>query len=210
MKKGIGYLAIAILTVTVAIFLGQHSVEFFMSTFSEENQSMGFLGYMLTGGGFFLWLIIFLWMSPKQHERVVSLSMMIICLVGELATAIFNMYTKTMLDAGFAMTEGDIKTMYMLVGVLAVAHAISLIIKFAGQQIYQAFQDDDKDGIPNAFDRHDNRHDRNRQQQQNRPQQPRREFAEDEANVSNLAKNTANSERGAEKGDNTHRPTNGQ
>ena len=169
MKKGIGYLAIAILTVTVAIFLGQHSVEFFMSTFSEENQSMGFLGYMLTGGGFFLWLIIFLWMSPKQHERVVSLSMMIICLVGELATAIFNMYTKTMLDAGFAMTEGDIKTMYMLVGVLAVAHAISLIIKFAGQQIYQAFQDDDKDGIPNAFDRHDNRHDRNRQQQQNRP-----------------------------------------
>ena len=208
MKKGIGYLAIAILTVTVAIFLGQHSVEFFMSTFSEENQSMGFLGYMLTGGGFFLWLIIFLWMSPKQHERVVSLSMMIICLVGELATAIFNMYTKTMLDAGFAMTEGDIKTMYMLVGVLAVAHAISLIIKFAGQQIYQAFQDDDKDGIPNAFDRHDNRHDRNRQQ--NNQQRPARVFESEAQNTSKQRVQAQGATEEQERGKDTTHPTNGQ
>jgi hypothetical protein len=47
--------------------------------------------------------------------------------------------------------------MYMLVGVLAIAHAVSLVIKFAGQQIYEAFQDDDKDGIPNIIDRKDNR-----------------------------------------------------
>ncbi len=114
---------------------------------------MGTLGYMLTGGGFFLWLIIFLWMSPKQLEKAVSMTMMIICLIGELATAIFNMYTKTMLDAGFRLTEGDIKSMYMIVGVLAIAHAVSLLIKFAGEQIYQAFQDDDKDGIPNIIDR---------------------------------------------------------
>lgn len=157
MKKGIGYLAITVLTLTVAIFLGQHSIEFFMSTFSAENQSMGVLGYMLTGGGFFLWLIVFLWMSKTQLEKVVALAMMLTCLAGELATSIFNMYTKTMLDAGFVLTEGDIKTMYMLVGVLAIAHAVSLVIKFAGQQIYEAFQDDDKDGIPNIIDRKDNR-----------------------------------------------------
>ena len=164
---------------------------------------MGFLGYMLTGGGFFLWLIIFLWMSPKQHERVVSLSMMIICLVGELATAIFNMYTKTMLDAGFAMTEGDIKTMYMLVGVLAVAHAISLIIKFAGQQIYQAFQDDDKDGIPNAFDRHDNR---NRQQQQNRPA---RVFESESQNTAKQHVEAQGATKEQERGKDANRPTSG-
>lgn len=153
MKKAIGYLAITLLVLTVSIFLGQHSVEFFQSTFSEENQSMGILGYMLTGGGFYLWLIIFLWMSNTQIEKATSLTMMLVCLAGELGTAIFNMYTKTMFDAGFSLTEGDIKTMYLLVGVLAVAHGVSLVVKFAGQQIYEAFQDDDKDGIPNVFDR---------------------------------------------------------
>lgn len=157
MKKALGYLAITILTVTVSVFLGQHSIEFFMSTFAAENSSMGTLGYMLTGGGFFLWLIIFLWMSTTQLEKAVSLTMMVICMVGELATAIFNMYTRTMLDAGFKLTEGDIKSMYMLVGILAVAHFVSLLIKFAGKQIYQAFQDDDGDGIPNIIDRKDNR-----------------------------------------------------
>ena len=157
MKKAIGYLAVGLLTVTVSIFLGQHSIEFFMSTFSKENQSMGILGYMLTGGGFFMWLFIFLWLPGKQYERATALIMMVICLAGELGTAIFNMYAKTVTDNGFALTEGDIKTMYMLVGVLAVAHAISLLVKFAGEGIYQAFQDDDNDGIPNIIDRKDNR-----------------------------------------------------
>jgi hypothetical protein len=157
MKKAIAVLSISILVVTVSIFLGQHSVEFFMSTFSDENAGIGVLGYMLTGGGFYLWLVIFLWQSPKQLDKAVSMTMMLVCLVGELATAIFNMYTKTMLDAGFTLTEGDIKSMYMIVGVLAIAHAVSLLVKFAGAQIYQAFQDDDGDGIPNAFDRYDGR-----------------------------------------------------
>jgi hypothetical protein len=157
MKKAIGYLAVGLLTVTVSIFLGQHSIEFFMSTFSKENQSMGILGYMLTGGGFFMWLFIFLWLPGKQYERATALIMMVICLAGELGTAIFNMYAKTVTDNGFSLTEGDIKTMYMLVGVLAVAHAISLLVKFAGEGIYQAFQDDDNDGIPNIIDRKDNR-----------------------------------------------------
>jgi predicted Na+-dependent transporter len=157
MKKALGYLAITILVVTVSIFLGQHSVEFFQSTFAAENQSMGILGYMLTGGGFYLWMIIFLWMSNTQIEKATSLVMMVICLIGELATAIFNMYSRTMVDSGFALTESDIKSMYLLVGALAVAHGVSLVIKFAGQQIADAFKDDDGDGVPNVFDRKDNR-----------------------------------------------------
>jgi hypothetical protein len=190
MKKAIGYLAVGILTLTVSIFLGQHSIEFFMSTFSKENQSMGVLGYMLTGGGFFMWMIIFLWLPGKQHERATSLIMMVICLAGELGTAIFNMYAKTRSDAGFMLTESDIKTMYMLVGVLAVAHAVSLLVKFAGSGIYQAFQDDDGDGIPNIIDRHDNR---------------KQSVVQYAANASNLTKNELKNERGAEKG-NPDRP----
>lgn len=160
MKKGIAILSFVVLSLTVAIFLGQHSIEFFTSTFSDNNSAYGVFGYMLTGGGFFLWLPIFLWYSKTQIERAVSLVMMVVCLGGELATAIFNMYAKTMTETGFSLTQSDIKMMYMIVGVLAVAHAVSLLIKVAGAQIAQAFKDDDNDGTPNIFDRHDNRKDR--------------------------------------------------
>ena len=157
MKKYISYLSVAVLVVTVAIFLGQHSIEFFTNTFSADNSSMGVLGYALTGGGVYLWLMIFLWLSKTKLEKTTAFVMMVISLLGELGTAIFNMYMHTIADAGFSLTESDIKGVYLLVGVLAVAHGVSLIIKFAGEEVINAFKDDDGDGIPNIIDRKDNR-----------------------------------------------------
>ena len=157
MKKYISYLSVAVLVVTVAIFLGQHSIEFFTNTFSAENSSMGVLGYMLTGGGFFLWLMIFLWNSKTKLQKTTAFVMMVICLLGELGTAIFNMYMHTIADAGFSLTESDVKGIYLLVGALTVAHGVSLVIKFAGEEVINAFRDDDGDGTPNILDKEDNR-----------------------------------------------------
>ena len=166
MKKYLSYLSVAVLVLTVAIFMGQHSIEFFTNTFSAENSSMGVLGYMLTGGGFFLWLMIFLWNSKTKLQKTTAFVMMAICLFGELGTALFNMYMHTIADAGFSLTESDVKGIYLLIGVLTMAHGVSLVIKFAGEEVIRAFQDDDGDGIPNIIDRKDNR-----QQNQQRPQQ---------------------------------------
>ena len=167
MKKYLSYLSVFVLVGTVAIFLGQHSIEFFTNTFSAENSSMGVLGYMLTGGGFFLWLMIFLWNSKTKLEKTTAFVMMVVSLLGELGTAIFNMYMHTVADAGIQLTEADVKGIYLLIGVLAVAHSLSLMIKFAGEEVIKAFQDDDGDGIPNIIDRKNNH-----QQNQPRPQQP--------------------------------------
>ena len=135
MKKYLSYLSVFVLVGTVAIFLGQHSIEFFTSTFSAENSSMGVLGYMLTGGGFFLWLMIFLWNSKTKLEKTTAFVMMVVSLLGELGTAIFNMYMHTVADAGIQLTEADVKGIYLHIGVLAVAHSLSLMIKFAGEEV---------------------------------------------------------------------------
>lgn len=203
-KKWIAILLKVLLAVVVLFFLGSESLNFFTFVFPAEQWYMAYTGFGLTSGAMIVYLYLFLYDAETSLQKTVALIMVGVGIIGELLTAGFGMQITGSANSGFAFTESDLSFMIMAVRILMFAHAGALIFYFAGDKVVQAFQDDDKDGIPNAFDRHDNRHDRNRQQNQNRPQQPRREFAEDEASVSNLAKNTAKNESGAEKGDNAH------
>ena len=172
MKRYLGYFMVVIAIVPVAMFLGMHEIAFFTNTFSKDNQALAPLGYMLTGGGVFVWIGILLWNAKSGMQKAVALVMICVCVVGALATALFNMYTNTMYDAGFELTKSDIKSMTLLIGVLAIVHMVALIMELAGEQIIQAWRDDDGDGIPNWRDKHDNRQDRNRPQQQQNQQRP--------------------------------------
>jgi hypothetical protein len=174
MKKYLGYLFVFVAIAPVAIFLGVHEMAFFAFTFGTDS-GQGFmspLGYMLTGGGVFVWIGIFLWNAKSQLQKTVSLVMVFICVIGSLSTAIFNMYRETMIGAGFTLTMQEIKTMTLIIGILAIAHMLALILELAGQHIIAAWSDDDGDGVPNWLDK------------DNKPKpaqpQPVRKFAEDE------------------------------
>jgi hypothetical protein len=157
MKKYLGYFMVIIAILPVAAFLGIHEMAFFNNTFSEDNQSMAPLGYMLTGGGVFVWIGILLWNAKSGLQKAISLIMIVVCVIGALSAALFNMYMVTMEDAGFMLTKNEIKSMTLLIGILAIMHMIALIMELAGEHIIQAWNDDDGDGIPNFLDRHDNR-----------------------------------------------------
>jgi len=79
--------------------------------------------------------------------------MLIICVGGELLTAGFGMQVETFANGGFTLTQDDFKFMVIVVQILGLAHGLAMLLYFAGDQIFELFQDEDKDGIPNLFDR---------------------------------------------------------
>ena len=171
MKRYIGWVFVALATAPVAAFLGVHEVQFFSNTFREgTNQMMSYLGYMLTGGGLFLWLGIFVLHAKSELQKATSFIMIVVCTLGALAVALFNIYMTTMSENGYLMTKQDIQNMTVVIGILAAFHMLALIAEGAGEAIVHAFQDDDGDGIPNAFDKHDNRQGQPKQNNQQKPQ----------------------------------------
>ena len=60
--------------------------------------------------------------------------------------------------------------MTVVIGILAAFHMLALIAEGAGEAIVHAFQDDDKDGIINALDKHDNRQGQPKQNNQPKSQ----------------------------------------
>ncbi len=170
MRKYIGYLFVFLAIAPVAAFLGIHEVQFFSNTFkSQENQLNAYLGYMLTGGGLFLWLGILSLHARSGLQKAVSFVMIVVCTGGALAVALFNIYMTTMSEAGFEMTKQDIKNMTVIIGILAIFHMVALIMEVAGEAIIQAWKDDDGDGIPNILDKHDNRQGQTKQNNQPKP-----------------------------------------
>jgi len=154
MKKWIGSFLIVLAIVPVVIFLGKHEFAFFDNTLGKDGDSyMSLFGYMMTGGGVFVWIGILLWHAKSGMQKAISFIMVGVCGVGSLAVALFNIYQETMMEAGFSLTVEEIKTMTFIVGVLATAHFLSLVMELAGEAIITAWQDDDGDGVPNIIDK---------------------------------------------------------
>ena len=207
-KELFGGLVKIVIAAVVFAFLGLKSLEFFMFTTPPDKELYAYLGFGLTGGGVIGYLIILMWDADTVLKRFISILMLGVCVLGELATAGFGLQIEAWKNSGLALTEKDFSSMVIAVQLLGFAHAASLIAYYAGDVIASAFTDKNKNGVPDWMERK-NKGQQN-QSNQNRPEQLQRQFAEDESSVSNLKKNPVKNESGGEKGDNTHRPTNGQ
>jgi hypothetical protein len=78
--------------------------------------------------------------------------MMGVGVVGELATAGFGMQVEAWSKVGYIMTTDDIDLMVLVIRILMGIQGVALLAYFSGDQIVEMFQDEDGDGIPNAFD----------------------------------------------------------
>ena len=152
-KRLFGFAAKIIVSVTVLAFLGLHSLNFFQFTFPPEQWFYSYLGFGLTSGGVILYLVMFMTESDTVLKRFSAITMLAVSLIGELATAGFGMQIESWRTAGYALTESDFQFMIIGVQILSLCHGLAMVAYFAGDKIITAFADDDKDGIPNAFDK---------------------------------------------------------
>lgn len=156
LKSFFGYVAIGVITLGVLLFLGSHSLNFFQFTFTDDDAIYAWLGLLLTSGGVIGWLVVFETLAKSVIQKGIALIMMVIGLLGEMATAVFDMrYSATY--GSFNFTDAELGQMTLIIGLLGAITGFCLIAFFAGDHIVKAFQDDDKDGIPNWRDKQDNR-----------------------------------------------------
>lgn len=165
-KKLIGGLIKFTVGAVVMVYLGLHTINFFMYTFPDNQWYLAWLGFGLTGGGLIGYLIVFLWDADSDLKRVISLIMMIICGVGEVMAAGFGMEIEAWTKAGFVLTEQDFNMMLLVVRILAFVHFLALILYIAGDKVGEMFGDHDKDGIPNYRDPDYKKNKQNKQPQQ--------------------------------------------
>ena len=98
---------------------------------------------------------------------------------------------ETMSDAGFGLTENEIKSMTLLIGVLAILHMLALIMELAGETIVNAWRDDDGDGVPNWADKKNNKPSQQPQPQKSQQPPALRQFANDTEEIEALQKRLA-------------------
>lgn len=151
-KKIIGMFVKVILAGVVAAFLGIHSLNFFTYTFPADQFFYAYLGFGLTSGGVFGYLLLFLWDADTSLKKTIAFVMLLVSILGEILAAGFGMQVESWSKSGFEMTEGDLSMMIIVISVLGFLHGLALIGYFAGDKIAELFQDDDGDGIPNVLD----------------------------------------------------------
>ena len=143
----------AIITLIVLVFLGIHTLNFFAWTFPDEQSIYRPLGFGLTGGAFIAYILIFKYAARTKLTQFVSLSMIIICGLGELAAAGFGMQVEAYKSAGISFTKQEIDLMIWAIRFLGGVHAVALVLDFIGDDIGTAWK---QRGVPitnTVFDR---------------------------------------------------------
>ena len=151
-KKYIGAGIKILIAAVVFAFLGLKSLDFFTFTTPADQWFYAYLGFGLTGGGVIAYLLVFMWDADTDLKKTVAIVMLMVCIIGELATAGFGLQIDAWEKIGYQMTESDFAAMVLAVQLLGFAHAAALVIYTAGDAIGNAFGDEDKDGIPNFRD----------------------------------------------------------
>lgn len=143
-----------ILALVVFAFLGLHSLRFFEFTFPPDQWYYAYLGFGLTGGGVVGYLVLMMTGDADTDvKKAVTLAMLVVSVLGELATAGFGMQVEAWKAANLSLSPDDFQFMVLAVQALGLAHGLALIAYVAGDKIGEALADDDGDGTPNIIDR---------------------------------------------------------
>lgn len=160
--SGIGRLfagaATAATILTVAAFMGLHSLNFFTWIFPTDQSMYAYLGFGLTGGAFIGYILKFKYQARTDLTRFIAISMIVITGLGELAAAGFGMQVEAYKNAGITFTAESIADMIWAVRILGGLHAIALVLEFIGDDVGKAWKGR---GVPienTVFDRRTEAH----------------------------------------------------
>jgi len=104
----------------VSLYLGIHSLNFFLFTFAADEWYYAPLGFGLTGGAVFVYLLLFMYDAGKSKiKRWTALIMVGVSIVGEITTAYFGMQVNMFEAAGITLTTEDFVFMLFAIRLLA-------------------------------------------------------------------------------------------
>ena len=154
-KRILGMVAKTVLAILVVVFMGAHSLSFFTFIFSADKFYYAYLGFALTSGGVVLYLVVLKTEAQEMSDmqKFVIISMMIVSVLGEAATAFFGMQIEAWEKANYALLPSELELMIYAVTGLGFLHGIAWIAYFSWDEIAEAFGDHDGDGVPNIVDK---------------------------------------------------------
>lgn len=133
----LGSLCKLAVALVVLAFMGVQSIDFFQFVFRSDQQWMAWLGFGLTGGGLIAYLLYLRFAAESEMDKMISVVMIFVCAIGELAAAGFGMQVAAWQQAGFVITEEVLLAMINGIRVLAFIHAVALIFSFAGDRVLE-------------------------------------------------------------------------
>jgi hypothetical protein len=133
-----------VVAVVVIIFLGIQSINFFNFIFPADQQMFSMLGFGLTGGGVIAYLLILKFSAKSRLDKIIASIMLMVCILGELATAGFGMQVEALSKQGLSLTQSDLDAAIWAVRALGFVHAIALVAMVGGVEFAEAF---DRDGV---------------------------------------------------------------
>lgn len=157
MKKMIGWGFAALVGAGALAFEMSESLNFWRLAFPAEKAFLAYLGFFLTSIAMLGYFYEFMYVAVGKTQKTVSLVMAFVCGIGALLTAGVGFQITSYTAQGWEFTKSDMQYMAIIVQGLIAAHVVALFVFYGGDAIANAWKDDDGDGIPNAFDRHDNR-----------------------------------------------------
>lgn len=142
------------MAVVVFWFMWSQSLEFFNFVFPAEKWYLAWLGLGLTGGGLLGYFIILKrGRANTPAKRFIVLTMLGVCLVGELFAAGFGMTVEAYKKSGVAPNPEFIELMVNVVRGLGLFHGLALIGFFGWDDIAAAWNDKNANGIPDWQER---------------------------------------------------------
>jgi hypothetical protein len=152
-SKTLGYWIGLILKVVLAagmlLYLGKHSLNFFMWTFQGQDEIYAWLGLLTTSAGVIIWLLAFKFVARNTWEKAIALIMMLVALVGEFIVAGFDMWLNIagqMTDLSW--TPEDLRAITYIVAGLALLNGLALIADVAGMDIIEGLKGADSVDAP--------------------------------------------------------------
>jgi len=129
------------LAISIALYLGVHSLNYFANTFKGDQQIFSYLGLATTSVGFIGWLLIFKYMSFTNFEKTIAICMAGISLLGEFYVAGSDiLYNTADRILNQSMTFEEIRTMSWIVAGLAFIHGLALVADFVGLEVMVLMQ----------------------------------------------------------------------
>ena len=146
-----------IMALIVFWFMWSQSLEFFTFVFPEDKWYLAWLGLGLTGGGLIAYFIILKrGRANTPAKRFITLTMLVVCLAGELAAAGFGMQVEAMKKSGQTINVQFIDLMVNVVRGLGLFHGLALIGFFGWDDIALAWNDKDGNGTDDRKERGNN------------------------------------------------------
>lgn len=142
------------MAVVVFWFMWSQSLEFFNFVFPPDKWYLAWLGLGLTGGGLLSYFIILKrGRANTPAKRFIVLTMLGVCLVGEIFAAGFGMQVEAFKKSGLELNPAFIELMVNVVRGLGLFHGLALLGFFGWDDISAAWNDKNANGIPDRLER---------------------------------------------------------